>query len=570
MGNFLQTQNIFSCGEVSPDFYAIHNMHGVSKLENMDVLQSGGIKRRDGLKSIASVANNAILVPFIISETEKYLLVISSQSISVYQNDTQITTLIAPWNATDLNKLQYAQRFNSLFFVHPDFPPRVLTKTSTGFAIKQLNFYTNPDVSVNIPFTRFDDTDGISITITTSTIDNNHAIFTTNQDMWSNDWVGLRLLVNSKQWIVESVQNARVATVYSNGSYTIPDHAITDWKEAAFSAKRGWPLSVSFHQNRLIFGGSPSAPNSIWMSKTGEYNNFDVGSGLDDEAIFVTLLSAQHNHISTVISSDTLQILTSVGEWAISNTPLTPTNVNIKQHTSVGSIITNYLPPQQMEGRTVFVSRSGKDIRELNMDVLNQTYNAEDLCCFAKHLMQNPISIAYNPAEHRLYVVMSDGYIAVLNKYTNTEISAWGTYKTDGDFKYVSVLDGTTYVIVSRKNICYLEKFDNDCLNDANTYGFAYCVSALPLIVNNHAPKKVRARKINLRLKDTKTVFINGMRLEIPNSAYDTNSNGYTGDLSMNLLGVQFDTMQPMWSISSSEQLPATILSVTIDGWYSL
>ena len=161
----------------------------------------------------------------------------------------------------------------------------------------------------------------------------------------------------------------------------------------------------------------------------------------DNINIFVTLLSAQHNHISTVISSDTLQILTSVGEWAISNTPLTPTNVNIKQHTSVGSIITNYLPPQQMEGRTVFVSRSGKDIRELNMDVLNQTYNAEDLCCFAKHLMQNPISIAYNPAEHRLYVVMSDGYIAVLNKYTNTEISAWGTYKTDGDFKYVSVLD---------------------------------------------------------------------------------------------------------------------------------
>ena len=568
MGNFLQTQNIFSCGEVAPDFYAINNMHGVSKLENMDVLPSGGLKRRKGLRSIATVSNNAILVPFIISETEKYLLVISKQAISVYQNDVKIKTLIAPWGVSDLTNLQYAQRFNTLFFVHPDYQPRILTKNATGFTLSSFSFYAASDGGVNIPFTRFADTENISITITTSNIDNNHAIFTTNVDMWSAEWVGVRLLVNNKQWLVESVQDARVAIVYSNSPYTLPDHALTDWKEAAFGAKRGWPMSVSFHQNRLVFGGTPSMPNSVWLSKTSEYNNFDVGTGLDDEAIFLTLLSAQHHQISTVISSDTLQILTSVGEWAISNTPLTPSNVNIKQHTSVGSVITRYLPPQQIEGSTVFISKSGKDIRELDMDVLNQTYDATDLCCYAKHIMNTPVSMAYNPAEHRLYVVMSDGYIAVLNKYANTEISAWGTYTTNGSFKYVAVLDGTTYVIVYRENSSCLEKFDETCLQDATTYSFSYCVSALPVIVSNHAPKKIKARKISLRLKDTKTVFINGRRLEIPNDAYDASSPGYSGDLSMNLLGVHFDTMQPLWCVSSSEQLPATILSVTIDGWY--
>ena len=56
--------------------------------------------------------------------------------------------------------------------------------------------------------------------------------------------------------------------------------------------------------------------------------------------------------------------------------------------------------------------------------------------------------------------------------------------------------------------------------------------------------------------------------MNIPNDVYDISSNGYSGDLSMNLLGVHFDTMQPVWSVSSSEQLPATILSVTVDGWY--
>ena len=207
------------------------------------------------------------------------------------------------------------------------------------------------------------------------------------------------------------------------------------------------------------------------MSKVGEYNNFDVGTGLDDEAIFTTLLSAQHHQICTIVSSDALQILTSVGEWAISNSPLTPSNVNIKQHTSVGSAIDRYLPPQQIEGATVFISKSGNDIRELDLDTLNNKYNATDLCVFSKHLMNKPVSVAYNKSRHQLFVVMDDGYIAVLNKYINTDISAWGKYTTDGLFKYVAVVDDDTYVVVKRGNTSYLENIASKKEN----LGIAFC-----------------------------------------------------------------------------------------------
>lgn len=570
MGNFLYTQNSFSCGEVAPDFYAINNIHGVSTLKNMDVLQSGGLKRRAGLKKVAQIPSDSILVPFIISESEKYLLVIYQDSMDIYSNDSKVSTLITPWQSSDLAKLQYAQRFNMLFFVHPDYPPQKFVKTSSGFDISQFSFFVNQDVSINIPFVRFDDTDGISIAISASDIDNNHATFTTNKDMWSNDWVGVRLTVDNRQWVVESVQTARIATVYTNGAFSLPGDVIYDWSECAFSTLRGWPMSVSFHQNRLVFAGTYSAPSSIWMSKTGGYNNFDTGTGLDDEAIFVTLLSAQHHQISTIISSENLQILTSVGEWAISNSPLTPSNVNIKQHTSVGSSITRYLPPQQIEGSTVFISKSGKDIRELDMDVLNQTYNATDLCLYSKHLMKNPESLAYNPSLHRLFIVMQNGNMAVLNKYSNTEISAWGTYETDGSFKYVTVMDDNTYVVVKRGTKTFLEKFDDSCLKDADDYSFSICVSGLPMIVNNHSPKKARARKVNLRLRDTKTGYVNDKRIDLPNDVYDISSKGYNGDVSVDLLGFQFDTMSPLWSVSSDEQLPITLLSVTIDGWYSI
>ena len=94
------------------------------------------------------------------------------------------------------------------------------------------------------------------------------------------------------------------------------------------------------------------------MSQVGRHNNFNVGTGLDDEAIFLTLISQERQQICTVVSSDNLQILTNAGEWVISNQPLTPSAVNVRQHTSVGSVTGVYLPPQQIEGKTVFIDKT--------------------------------------------------------------------------------------------------------------------------------------------------------------------------------------------------------------------
>lgn len=568
MGNFLKTQNAFSNGEISTEFYATDNSTGVSKLENMDVLQSGAIKRRPGLKSIATVANSTILIPFQISDTERYLLVVYDTTIDVYQNDEKVATVVSPWGATDLSKLQYAQRFNTIFFVHPDYQPKVFTKTASGFSISSFVFYTNADATVNVPFIRFEDSKGITITITSNINGANYATFTTSADFWTNDCIGERLYVNDKQWLVTAVTDAREATVYTSGNFTLPADPISDWYEAAFSNRRGWPSCVSFHQNRLVFAATPEIPNGVWLSKVGEHTNFDAGTGLDDESIYTALLSDAHQQICTIVSSDKMQILTSGGEWAISNSPLTPSSIDIKQHTNIGSLTTRYLPPQKIEGRTIFISENGTDVRELDLDALGENYSATDLSLYAKHLINNPISIAYDKSAHKLFVVMDDGYMAVLNKYSNTDISAWGKYTTDGKFKYVCVFDNNIYVVVQRKNNCYLEKFDDSCLKDANDYGFSYCVSALPMIVSGHNPKKIRVRKVSVRLQNTKTVFVNGYRMEIPNNAYDENSDGFSGDLSINLLGTENDTTKPLWTLSSSEQLPATILSVTADGNY--
>lgn len=569
MTEFMKTQNSFADGEVSAEFFVRDNLNGLSRLENMDVIAGGGLRRRRGLQSFATLNSSGRLIPFSVSESENYLLALIDGHLKIYDNSELVRDLLVIWDFADIEKIQYAQRFGTMIFVHPDYRPYVLTKTDSGFQLSEFAFEVNDaDMFENMPFMKFDDATGVKITVTKNSAGNNYATFTTNKDFWRADNVGTRIMLLDKQWQITEYTSPTVVTAYTNSQYTLPSKPVSDWSESAFSARRGWPCSITFHQDRLVFGGSKSWPSGIWMSCVGRHNNFNVGTGLDDEAIFLTLMSEQRQQICTVVSSDNLQILTNVGEWAISSKPLTPSVVDVKQHTSVGSVASRYLPPQKIEGATVFISNTEKDIRELSLDALGENYNARDLCAVSKHLMNTPIDLSYNEDTRQLYVVMINGDMATLNQNSALGISAWARYKTAGQFKSVATIGGVTYVIVQRGEEYCLERFSDDALNDADSYDFAYTAASLPLHASGHNVRTFRIRKISTRILNTKTLFINGTRVEFPNEIYALDSNGYTGDVSVNLLGTHHNGTVAPWVISSDEQFPATILSVSMSGSY--
>lgn len=571
MANFIKTQNSFASGEVSPEFYARDDINGLSCLENMDVLPGGGLSRRCGLAHIASLTGDARLVGFSVSEQENYILVMTSGHILIYADNVFVSDLVSPWSADDLSKLQYAQRFGTMIFVHPDHCPQVLEKTLDGFSLSNFMFARNDtDMSVNMPFMRYEDTNDIKISVSSSDRGNNYAKFTTSSDFWTTQYVGTRFVLLNHQWLIEEYISPTEVIAYINDACTLPSAPIADWFESAFSPARGWPISITFHQDRLVFGGSRSYPGGVWMSKVGNHKNFDVGTGLDDEAIFITLLSQQRQQICTVVSSDNLQILTSVGEWAISSKPLTPSVVDIKQHTSVGSCASRYLAPQKIEDSTVFISKNLRDIRELTLDELGENYSALDLCSFSKHLMTSPIDIAYNDSLHRLYIVMADGNMAVLNQNSALGISAWGAYKTYGAFKSVVVVNGITYVVTNRGNTYNLEKFSTDTMRDTDKYDFAFRASSLPMRASAHNASRLRIRKVSARILDTKSIYINGMRINMANEIYSDDAPGFSGDVHVNVLGTSHNCVAPYWTIHGNQPYPATILSVCVSGWYNI
>lgn len=571
MGDFIKTQNSFSNGEVSPQFYAHDNINGLSVLENMDVLAGGGLSRRAGLRRVAGLTDAVRLISFSVADDRDYILALSDGYMDIFFNDELSQRLPTPWDKDSLVKLQFAQRFGTMIFVHPDFVPQTLRYNDDGFVLSDFSFARgDDDMSLYIPFMKFDDASDIKITVSSNTTGTNYATLTTNSDFWTAENVGGRLFLLDRQWLITEYISPTQVVAYTNGAYTVPSTAISDWREAAFGTRRGWPCSITFHQDRLVFGGSRTWPSGVWMSAVGAHNNFNAGTGLDDEAISLTLLSQQRQQICTVVSSDNLQILTTTGEWAISSKPLTPSSVDIKQHTSVGSISARYLAPQKIEGATVFIAATGRDIRELSLDALGENYNANDLCAYAKHLMQSPIDMAYNDATRRLFVVREDGVMAVLNQNSSLGISAWGTYTTQGKFLSVAVCHDKTYVAVSRDDGVYLEYFDDGALSDATSHDFSFTAAALPLRVSNHNARHLRIRKISARVLDTKSISINGCRIALPNEIYDDDNSGYCGDVFKSQLGTTHDTITAPWHIHGRDPQPITVLSVTIYGWYTV
>jgi hypothetical protein len=110
---------------------------------------------------VAETISGMRLIPFSVNENENYLLAVTSGHINIFYNGVKIQDILSPWGDADLNKLQYAQRFGTIIFVHQNYKPQILKKGVSTFELSLFGFSSNDDMTVNIPFMKFDDADGV-------------------------------------------------------------------------------------------------------------------------------------------------------------------------------------------------------------------------------------------------------------------------------------------------------------------------------------------------------------------------------------------------------------------------
>ena len=84
---------------------------------------------------------------------------------------------------------------------------------------------------------------------------------------------------------------------------------------SVWSDKFGYPCAVTLCEQRLFCGDTYERPQTIWMSRTAEYLNFQLSTEDDDAAAF-TMSSDQINPIVHLTQTDTPIVLTYGGEFS--------------------------------------------------------------------------------------------------------------------------------------------------------------------------------------------------------------------------------------------------------------
>lgn len=617
----------FTAGELSSDLLGRGDIrsydNGAGKLRNVFIHPTGGVTRRSGLRYIDNAAGDGRLISFEFNTDQTYLIVLTDLRMDIYADGALVTTLVTPWSESQVKQVVWTQSADTLLLTHPDLPPKKLTRGAFGaWSLTDWVFYTKDNI-VYQPYYKFAD---VAVTLTPSATSGTITL-TASEAVFDADHVNTRLRVTGKEVSITTVNSPTVVTV--DVIQALPNTSPTiDWEEQSFSQFRGFPVSVAFHQDRLVLGGSRDLPNRLWFSCSGDLFNFDLGAGEDDRAIEFGILSDQVNAIRGVFSGRHLQVFTSGAEWMATGDPLTPTNVQIKRQTRVGSYVTRYIPPVDVDGATLFAARNGQEIRQFIYTDLEDAYSATDVSLLSKHIIETPADQDFDQKRRLLFVVREDGKFAALTMYRAEQVSAWTLHETSGAVKSVTVAGDTVYVLVERGGNFTVEQIDDglflDCalagqaeeptdtwsglehlegqnvsivadgrvqpvrevqdgqiiLDEAASkvqIGLPYTHIIEPLPVSNVlTPGQMRAVRLieaAFRLKNTSALKLDvgrGLK-DIPlrqfneDEILDAPMPLVSGDIRVRAFGWEHDQTKPLWRIEQDLPLPFSLLSVNME-----
>ncbi|MBB4266105.1 hypothetical protein [Roseospira visakhapatnamensis] len=466
------TQTNFTAGELSPDLQGRADLrayaNGASRLRNVFLRPTGGVTRRDGLRHVDRLPGTARLIAFDFNSEQTYLLALGDGRMDVYLGDARVFSQFTPWDAWHLPGLSWTQMADTLLVVHPETAPRRITRAAHDSWTIRTWEYPHEGHRYYEPYLRF-----AHPLISLAASDVLGAVtLTASSPVFAPAHAGTRLLLRGAPVSITGYQSS------TRVSATLHDEIVTgaassDWVEQAFSPVHGYPRTVTFHKNRLVVGGSRDVPHHLWMSKVGDFFNFDTGEGLDDEAISFALMSDQLNAIRALFSARDLQVFTSGAEWTVSGAPLAPATVTATRETRIGTQGPTVVRPLNVDGATLFVGASGRDLREYLFTDLEQAYQSADLALLARHLIRDPVDMDYDPARRLVHVVLADGALATMTNYRAERVTAWTLHTTDGAFKAVAETGGQVYAVVERAGVHALERFDAALTLDAALDGTA-------------------------------------------------------------------------------------------------
>lgn len=274
----------FASGELSKNLNGRVDLRqyyqGAARIENFEVIPTGGIKRRPGTQRLAELSGESRIIPFIVDKNSVYILELTALTINVWQRSvlgtySVIQTLVTSYSSlAEIKELQYAQNYDTIVFVHKSYAPLILKLTAGVFSCSSMAFDFWPDVELD------DDYDYIMVPasgfpIKEVTTDGHgrfsyYKIIAGVSTLYTQDFnSGI-----SDFWCVKDgkLYKWNVSEWVAYGQDPLIDSGL-------FASANKYPSCVAFFNNRLFFACTNEKHQMIWGSAAPDsygtrYNDF--------------------------------------------------------------------------------------------------------------------------------------------------------------------------------------------------------------------------------------------------------------------------------------------------------
>tara|TARA_S200002703_G_scaffold73763_1_gene63670 strand:+ start:9289 stop:11808 length:2520 start_codon:yes stop_codon:yes gene_type:complete len=423
----------FTAGELSPRLDGRTDINkyfnGTKTMENLVIHPHGSASRRSGTKFVAEVNTSSAstrIIPFEFSTTQTYILELGNQYMRFYKDGGYIT---------EANKtITGATQAN----------PCVITSNSHGYSNGDEVYIASVVGMTELNNKRYLVKNKSTNTFELTDIDGNN-INSSSFTAYSSAGTAARIYEIATPYETANIFDVTFAqsadTMYlahpsysirkltrtGHTSWTLAAPTFTETSSTVISTSNNYPSTVTFFEERLVFAGSNNNPQTIWFSKSGDYENLTVGTDADHAMIY-TIASNQVNAIRYMSSQRSLILGTTGGEFIVtasgSSEPLTPTNIQIKKQANYG---TSKIQPAQVGNVTLFLQRAKRKVRELTYNYDSDSYVAPDLTILAEHITDSGIKeMSYQQEPHGiLWCVRNDGQLCGLTYQRTENVIGW-------------------------------------------------------------------------------------------------------------------------------------------------
>lgn len=501
-------QSDFTAGELSPSLSARVDLakynKGCRTLKNFLVQPHGGAVKRPGFELLDALPGEAAIWEFVFNTQQAYCLCFGNGWLRVATHDGfvlgvdgQPYQIASPYTLDQAKELSFVQSADVLFIAFPGVRPQKLKRLDHANWQFEAMYFTAPLAAPGQPYAVFHNdakkSDGsaspaqltapYTYQVTGLNADGKESPLSIGFDITgpaSNNWQGGDYVAVTWPAAADAVEYRVYKSAFGGRAGYVATTGNTAWNDynTLPSLSEGppdyqdpfpsddFPGAVGLFEQRLVFASSPNRPQTIWMSKSGDYENFAVYTPLAaDSPIEMTIASQEVSAANWLVALRSMIMGTSSVEWEIAGqgeaafsamnkkaTPQSYWGSSLKRAMVVGNVI-------------LHVSSSGSQVRSLQYEFSADSYNGMDLSIMSAHLLEREriVDWAYqkNP-DSIIWAVRSDGSLLGLTYQAEHQIAAWHQHDTQGHFKSVcSVPHGyahSLFAVVERDGVFYLER----------------------------------------------------------------------------------------------------------------